>query len=197
MSGVFRFEGAIGAVLGGLFLAAGHALDYLAGQPTGTTTGKSFVLAGHVALIFAFVGLYAHQRRTDPAPIGRGGAILGVVGTTLVSAIVFVEVAGTTGVDTTPVFEAAGTSVPYTVGPLLFVLGMVLVGGSIARRDDLPRTAGGLLVLGTGVFAAASAVTATAAALTLLGGAITASGFVWLGIALFRTDERRASVGGL
>lgn len=197
MSIVFRLEGATGAVAGGLFLVLGHLLNYTGGLPAGTTAGKTLVFAGHVVLVFAFVGLYSHQQRHRSTSVGRAGMILGVLGTVMVSAIVFVELAGTTGVDTTPVFEAAGTTGFYTVGPLVFVLGMVLVGGSIVRRADLPRLAGGLLVVGTAVFAGASAVAEMAALLTVIGAAVTAAGFIWLGAALLTSDTNQASVGGV
>lgn len=197
MPGAFRREGGIGALAGGGFLLAGHLLNVVGGDPAGTAAGKTLVLAGHVVLVFAFVGLYSYQQRQEAAPVGQAGMLLGTVGTVLVSAIVFVEIAETTGVDTTPVFEAAGTTLIYTVGPLVFVLGMLLVGGSILRRTDLPRAGGALLIAGTAVFAAASAVPDVAAVLTLLGAALTAGGFGWLGVTLLWTDASRTATGGL
>ncbi len=198
MTEIFRLEGGIGAIAGGLFLLGGHLFNYAGGQAAaGTPVGKGLVLIGHVTLVFAFVGLYSHQHEQGASRIGRAGTILSVVGTVLVGAIVFVELAGTAGVDTTPVFRAAGTTILYTVGPLVFVLGMVLVGGSILRRDDLPRGGGGLLILGTAVFAAASGLTRLAGLLTVLGAALTAAGFGWLGIGLLTADTRRMDTGVL
>ncbi len=195
MSDDFRIEGAIGATAGGLFLVLGHLLNYIGTQPTGTTAGKSLVFAGHVVLVFAFIGLHAHQRRYGRALVGRIGMVLSTVGTVLVSAIVFVELAGTSGVDTTPVFEAAGASVLYTVGPLVFVLGMLSVGASILKRHDLPRVTGGLLILGTVVFAGASVIADFAALLTVAGAVLTAAGFIRLGIALYTQSASRTDSG--
>lgn len=196
MNNGFRLEGTVGAIAGGLFLLAGHVLNYLGSQPAGTTTGKTFVLAGHVVLVFAFVGLYSHQRRYNPTPLGHLGMILGTLGTILVSAIVFVELAGTTGVDITPVFEAAGTTVLYTIGPLVFVLGIILVGTSIIRRANLPRAGGVLLILGTAIFAGASVFSGVAALLTVLGAALTAGGFIWLGVFIYTDPGSGGSIDG-
>lgn len=193
----FRVEGAGGAIIGGLCLVFGHLLNYVGGQPAGTTGGKSLVFAGHVVLLFAFVGVYSHQQRHLRAPVGRAGMILSTIGTVLVSAIVFVELAGTTGVDTMPVFEAAGTSLLYTVGPLMFILGMLTVGASILRRHDLPRGGGGLLIVGTAVFAGASIIADFAALLTVAGAALTAAGFVWLGVAVYSSSSSQTGVGTL
>lgn len=195
MSDVFRVEGAMGCVAGGLCLVLGHLLNYIGGQPTGTTGGKSLVFAGHVVLVFAFIGLYCHQRTHDRATVGRIGMLLCTFGTVLVSAIVFVELAGTTGVDTTPVFEAAGTTLLYTAGPLVFVLGMVTVGANILRRHDLPRGAGGLLIAGTAVFAAASVLVDLAPLLTVAGAVLTAAGFIWLGVTLYTSTNNPAGTG--
>lgn len=195
MTNSFRVEGGIGAIVGGLCLVVGHLLNYIGGQPTGTTGGKSLVFVGHVVLVFAFIGLYSYQRTHDRAPVGRIGMLMSTIGTVLVSAIVFVELAGTTGVDTTPVFEAAGTTLLYTVGPLVFVLGMVTVGASIIRRHDLPRGGGGLLIAGTAVFAGASIVTAFASLLTLAGAVLTATGFVWLGGTIYTSSNGQTGRG--
>jgi hypothetical protein len=53
-----RIEGDIGAIAGGAFLFIGHLVHYLGSNPAGTTAGKLLVLAGHVVLVFAFIGLF-------------------------------------------------------------------------------------------------------------------------------------------
>lgn len=191
----FRVEGGIGGIIGGLALLLGHLFNF-GGDPTaGTALGKGFVLAGHTVLVFAFMGLYARQTTAGTTLAGRFGMVLGTIGTILVAAIVFVELAGTAGVDTTPVFEATGTAPIYTVGPLVFVLGILLVGSSIARGTALPRWSGILLIVGTVVFAAASAVSDFAGLLTVVGAALTAGGFVWSGVALLMTESPRGTAG--
>ncbi|HET7323723.1 MAG TPA: hypothetical protein VFJ06_05270 [Halococcus sp.] len=189
----FRIEGGIGSIVGGLALLLGHLFN-LGGDPTaGTALGTGFVLVGHIVLVFAFVGLYARQTAVGTSLTGRVGMVLSIIGTILVAAIVFVELAGTTGVDTTPVFEAAGTAPIYTIGPLVFVLGLLLVGSSIARGVALPRWSGVLLIVGTVVFAAASGVSDFTSLLTVIGAALTAGGFVWSGVALFTNDSPRSA----
>lgn len=197
MTNSFRVEGGLGAIVGGLCLVLGHLLNFLGGRPTGTTGGKAFVFAGHVALVFAFIGLYNHQHEHERTLVGRIGMLLSTVGTVLVSAIVFVELAGTTNADTTPVFEAAGTSTLYTIGPLVFVLGMVAVGAGILGRHDLPRGAGGLLIAGTAVFAGASIVTDIADLLTLAGAVLTAAGLGWIGVILVTSSSDQTTMDAL
>lgn len=176
-----RFDGGVAGVLAGVLLPLGHLLN-LGGDPaTGTGLGKALVLAGHTVLVFAFVGIYARQTAHSSRPVARAGMIASVVGTVLVAAIVYVELAGAAGVDTTPVFAAAGAALVYAVGPLLFVLGMLLVGGSVVRGASLPRRSGWLLVVGTLVFAAAGGAGDAAPAVTVVGAAITGGGFVWAG----------------
>lgn len=189
VSNAFRVEGGIAGITGGLFLLIGHLVNFSGDPAVGTVAGKSFVLAGHIILVFAFIGFYAQQRLFGTSSIGRTGMILSVFGTILVSAIVFVELAGTTGVNITPVFQAAGTTWLYTIGPLAFVLGMLLVGGSIVRKGRLPKWSGVLLIIGTIVFAGASIAGDLAGLVTVIGAGLTAGGFVWSGAVLLMGDE--------
>ncbi|WP_435096171.1 hypothetical protein [Halarchaeum sp. P4] len=180
-----RIEGGVAAVLAGVLLPLGHALNLVGGDPTaGTPLGRGAVLLAHALLVFAFVGIYAVQADRAPDVAGRLGMVAGTLGTVFVTAVVYVELAGSAGVDVTPVFATAATGPVSAAGPLLFVLGLVLVGWTVVRGPPLPRWSGGLLVVGTLVFAAASAVPAVAPGLTVIGAVLTGAGFVWAGTAL-------------
>lgn len=54
------------------------------------------MLTAHVLLVFALVALYAAQAERSGVP-GILGMVLGVAGTTLVSGVVLVEMAGASG----------------------------------------------------------------------------------------------------
>src|SRR5919202_6054132 len=76
----------------GLLLVAGHVLD-LGGHPRyGTVLGQSLVLAAHLVLVFALVGLYAAQARRSGL-LGSVGMVVSVLSTALVSGVVLVEIA--------------------------------------------------------------------------------------------------------
>src|SRR5919199_1033596 len=88
----------LASVAGGILLVAGHLLD-LGGHPRyGTVLGQSLVLAAHLVLVFALVGLYAAQARRSGL-LGSVGMVVSVLSTALVSSIVLVEIAGAAGTD--------------------------------------------------------------------------------------------------
>src|SRR5215203_5204089 len=83
---LIRAGGGLASAAAGILLLFGHVLN-LGGDPVyGTVPGASSVLTTHVLLFFALVALYAAQ-----------GMVLGVAGTTLVSGVVLVEMAGASG----------------------------------------------------------------------------------------------------
>ena len=64
-SNLVRAGGGLASAAAGILLLVGHLLD-LGGDPEyGTVLGSSSVLAAHVVLVFALVGLYAAQ--AEPA----------------------------------------------------------------------------------------------------------------------------------
>jgi hypothetical protein len=72
------------------------------GDPAyGTVLGGALVLTAHVVLVFAIVALYAAQAEQSGL-LGSVGMVLGVVGTTLVSGVVLVEISGASGRRRTP-----------------------------------------------------------------------------------------------
>lgn len=185
-----EFDGGVAGMLAGLLLPFGHLLNYLGEDAaTGTELGKSLILLAHVLVVFTFVGLYLRQTNESSSGVARVGMVVGVVGTIFVAAIVYVELAEAGGIDAMPVFATAGTEAIYTVGPLLFVLGLLLVGGEIAWQPTIPRWIGASFVVGALVFVAASVTDATSL-LTVVGAVITGPSFLWGGVYLITSTIR-------
>jgi len=93
---LIRAGGGLASATAGILLLVGHVLN-LGGDPVyGTVPGASSVLTAHVLLVFALVALYAAQAERSGVP-GVLGMVLGVAGTTLVSGVVLVEMAGASG----------------------------------------------------------------------------------------------------
>src|SRR5215208_2343542 len=93
---LIRAGGGLASAAAGILLLVGHVLN-LGGDPVyGTVPGASSVLTAHVLLGFALVALYAAQAERSGVP-GVLGMVLGVAGTTLVSGVVLVEMAGASG----------------------------------------------------------------------------------------------------
>lgn len=74
--------------------------------------------------------------------------LLGIIGTIIVCAVVYVEIAGASGVDVSKVFNS---NVPTIIksGSLIFVIGMLLFGILITSSKILPPWRGILLIVGT------------------------------------------------
>ena len=105
-----RTGGGLASAAAGLLLLLGHILD-LGGDPEyGTVLGGILVLTAHIALVFAFVALYAAQAEQSGL-LGILGVVLSVVGTTLVSGVVLVEIAGASGAEVDAVLGAGLPSV--------------------------------------------------------------------------------------
>jgi hypothetical protein len=95
-SNLIRTGGGLASAAAGLLLALGHLLDLGGDLEYGTVLGGALVLTAHVVLIFALVALYAAQAQQSGL-LGSLGMVLSVVGTTLVSGVVLVEIAGASG----------------------------------------------------------------------------------------------------
>jgi len=105
-SNLVRLGGGLASAGAGVLLVVGHVLN-LGGDPEyGTVLGASLVLTAHVALVFALVALYAAQAEQSGLP-GSLGMVLGVVGTTLVSGVVLVEIAGASGAEVDAVLASS------------------------------------------------------------------------------------------
>ncbi|MBT2698804.1 DUF4386 family protein [Bacillus sp. ISL-40] len=108
--------------------------------------------------------------------------LLGNIGNIIVTAIVFVEIAHASGEKVGQVFTTAFTQPIYTFGPLLFVVGMILLGVSMIRGKVFPRFSGYLLLIGTLVFAAASVSGDSQKVVEVIGALFTGAGFIVTGL---------------
>ena len=175
--------GGLASAAAGLLLLLGHLLD-LGGDPEyGTVLGGTLVLTAHVVLAFAIVALYAAQAEQSGL-LGSVGMVLGVVGTTLVSGVVFVEISGASGAEVDAVLESGIPSALALLGGLAFLVGLILFGAATMRAGVFPRRAGLLLIVGDVVFGLGSFAGSAAKTFEIIGAAITCAAFVWLGLSL-------------
>jgi hypothetical protein len=110
--------------------------------------------------------------------------VLGVAGTTLVSGVVLVEMAGASGANVEAALGGSLAGALALLGGLAFFLGLILFGAATMRAGVFPRWAGLLLIVGDVVFGAGDLFGPAAPIVYVLGAAITGAGFVWLGLAL-------------
>ena len=182
-SSLVRTGGGLASIVAGVLLLLGHLLN-LGGDPEyGTVLGSSSVLTAHVILVFALVALYAAQAEWS-GPLGSLGIVLSVVGTTLASGVILVEIAGASGVEVEAVTGAGLSGALSLLGGLAFLIGLILFGVATMRAGVLPRWAGLLLIVGDSVFGAASFSGAASPIVEVVGALITCVAFVWLGLAL-------------
>jgi hypothetical protein len=189
--------GGLASAAAGLLLLLGHLLD-LGGHPEyGTVLGGALVLTAHVVLVFALVALYAAQAEQSGL-LGSLGMVLGVAGTTLVSGVVMVEIAGASGVEVDAVLGAGLPSALTLLGGLAFLIGLILFGVATMRAGVFPRWAGLLLIVGDVVFGVGSFAGSAATIFEILGALVTCAALVWLGLALLSgsgaSTERPARV---
>ncbi|KON70757.1 hypothetical protein AKG34_19585 [Peribacillus butanolivorans] len=184
----FKFGGGVAAILTGLFLFIAHVLNFIAGSDYGTVLGQSLVFIAHIIAVFAFIGIYDSQGRKN-GTLGLLGMVLSTVGTIIVSAVVYVEIASASGVNVSSVFNEGVPRIILIVGPLMFVVGMLCLGISTILVRILPRWGGSLLVIGNVVFAIGSVAGNAEPIISVLGSAITCGGFIWLGIFLIKMRE--------
>ncbi|WP_284037221.1 hypothetical protein [Neobacillus sp. 114] len=166
-------------ILAGILLIIAHLLNYGSGE-YGTVLGNLLVFAAHALLVFTFLGIFAFQAERNGF-LGLA-MILGVVGNIIVTAVVFVEIAQASAGDFSKVFNTPATQPIYTFGPLLFVLGMILLGISIIRGKVLPAYSGYLLLAGTIIFALASVFVHHQSLIEVIGSIFTGIGFIAVGI---------------
>ncbi len=188
LENLVRTGGGLTSAVAGLLLLLGHILD-LGGDPEyGTVLGGSLVLTAHVVLVFALVALYAAQAE-ESGLLGILGMVLSVVGTTLVSGVILIEIAGASGAEADAVLRAGLTSALALLGGLAFLIGLILFGAATMRAGVFPRWAGLLLIVGDVVFGAGSFAGAAATILEILGALITCAALVWLGLSLLSGND--------
>src|SRR3712207_581900 len=180
---VVRTGGGLASAAAGILLLVGHLLD-LGGDPEyGTVLGGTLVLTAHVVLVFALVALYAVQAEQSDL-LGILGMVLSVVGTTLVSGVVLVEIAGASGAEVDAVLGGGLPGALALLGGLAFLVGLILFGAATMRAGVLPRRAGLLLIVGDVVFGAGSFAGVAATIFEVIGALITCAALVWLGLSL-------------
>jgi hypothetical protein len=178
----------------GILLLVGHLLN-LGGDPEyGTVLGSSAVLTAHVILVFALVALYAVQAERSGI-LGALGMILSVVGTTLASRVILVEIAGASGVEVDAVTREGLSGAISLLGGLAFLIGLILFGIATMRAGVFPRWAGALLIAGDVVFGVASFSGSAALIVEVVGALITCTAFVWLGFSLLSGVRIGVSAG--
>ena len=136
-----RTGGRLASAAAGLLLLLGHILDVRGDPEYGTVLGGTLVLTAHVVLVFALVALWAAQSERSGL-LGSLGMVLGVVGTTLVSGVVMVEIAGASGVEVDAVLGASLPSVLALLGGLAFLIGPILFGVATMRGACCPAGQG-------------------------------------------------------
>ena len=182
-SNLVRTGGGLASAAAGLLLLLGHLLD-LGGDPEyGTVLGGTLVLTAHVVLVFALVALWAAQAQRSGLP-GSLGMVFGVVGTTLVSGVVLVEIAGASGAEVDTVLGAGLPGALALLGGLAFLIGLILFGAATMRAGVFPRRAGLLLIVGDVVFGLGSFAGPAATTFEIIGASITCAALVWLGLSL-------------
>ncbi len=189
LSNLVRAGGGLTSAAAGILLALGHIFN-LGGNPAyGTVLGTSLVFIAHVILVFALVAIYSAQSERS-GPLGSWGMVLSVLGTTLASAVVFVEIAGASGVDVEPVLGTGAPAIIDLLGSLGFFIGLILFGVAVMRAGVFARWAGLLLIVGDIVFAVGSFAGSAAPVVFVIGGVITGAGFAWLGLSLLSGQRR-------
>ena len=178
-----RQGGGLASIAAGILLLLGHLLN-LGGDPEyGTVLGSSSVLTAHIILVFALVAIYAVQAESSGV-LGVLGMILSVIGTTLASGVVLVEIAGASGVEVDAVTGVGLSGALSLLGGLAFLIGLILFGIATMQAGIFPRWAGALLIVGDVVFGAASFSGSAALVVEVVGALITCAAFVWLGLSL-------------
>ena len=183
--------GRITSILSGILFVCAHSLK-LGGGEQGNVFGSLLVFVAHLLLVFAFFGLYTQQGDRNGL-VGFFAILLGVIGNIIVTAIVFVEIAQASGEKIDDVFTTSVTEPIYSFGPLLFVIGMILLGVSMISGKVFPAFSGYLLLIGTIVFAAASVSGDSQKMVEVIGSLFTGAGFIAAGIKFKASSEMESS----
>lgn len=177
--------GSFTSILSGILLICAHSLNFGAGE-FGSVLGTLLVFIAHLLLVFAIFGLYFHQGERNGL-LGFLAMLLTNIGNIIVTAIVFVELSQASMKKSSQVLTTPVTEPLSTFGPLLFVLGMILLGISIISGKVLPKWSGYLLLVGTIVFAAASVFSHNQTTIEVIGAIFTGAGFILAGASVLQT----------
>ncbi|MEH7095266.1 hypothetical protein [Neobacillus vireti] len=172
--------GKITSILAGILLIVAHSLNLGAGN-YGSVPGSLLTFLAHLLLIFVFFCLYIYHGETNGL-VGFLAMLLGNIGNVIVTAIVYVEMAEASKEKLSQVFTNPMNEPIHNFGPLLFVIGMILLGTLIIRGKRLPAYIGYLLLVGTIVFAGATATGDYQRAIEVLGAIFTGAGFIFAGV---------------
>lgn len=184
---VIRFGGLMAAI-SGVCLASAHTIDLVLGEGNDTALGKVIVYFAHLLLVFGLFGLHEGQGSRN-GWVGSSGMLLGVIGTIVVTSIVFVENAAISGIEINAVLQTGFNQYIFTFGPLLFVIGMILFGYSVLKNKILPRLGGILLLIGTIVFSMGTLAGNAETVITTIGAILTGAGLIRLGLPLYQKSE--------
>jgi hypothetical protein len=193
-SNLVRLGGGLTSAAAGILLLVGHLLNLGGDLEYGTVLGSLSVLTAHVLLVFAFVALYVAQAQQSGL-LGTSGMVLSVVGTTLASGVILVEIAGASGAEVGAVLEVGPTGALALLAGLAFLTGLILLGVATMRAGVFPYWAGLLLIAGDVVFGAASFAGSASLVVEVIGALIACAAFVWLGLALLSGTRSGAPAG--
>jgi len=166
--------GALAAIVGGALVAIGHLANLAGEDRSGTVMGQTLVLAAHVLLVLALIAI-AVRAAGDILIVF--GATLAAAGTSLVTAVVVVDLLAAEGVLDRQRFVESTAGPVDVIAPVLFVAGIVLIGIG-ALKSSLPTGAGVALLVGGVLEVLGIAVPVASVA----GAVVLAVGFVWLGM---------------
>jgi hypothetical protein len=155
-------------------------------------------------MLVGLVGIYARQA-TETGRLGLVAFVLALVGTALVSSILFIvsTVIPLIAVESPALFERAMTPPPFALP--VFILGFgggyILLGIATMRARVLPRWAGTLLIVGVTLFMVAEADVvgeSLSHKFVTVGDTLFGFGFAWIGWALWaeRGPSGRARTRG-
>lgn len=180
----FVIEGAFCGGAAGLFMMLGYGIAAANSTVEGSIFTRSLILSAHVLLVFTLFAIYSVQAERSGA-VGRIGMILAELGTVLVASVLLVEIVALSGLKFDRIVNAPLLVIVDTVGPSSFAIGVILLGIATIMSGSLPRIAGALLVVGTGIFALSIVVPSAAKPLSVLGSVLAGAGFSIAGVALF------------
>ena len=150
-----------------------------------TVVGQWFTIAGFVVLVFAMMALYGAQVERSGV-LGVVGFVLTVLGATLIPIFQFAVLARVSGVDPDSAVVQFFNATPLgLIGPISFILGLIVFSIATFRARVLPRWAGVLLGVGAVVFLSGGAESGLFLILGSVGLVAIALGLAWMGWALW------------
>lgn len=185
---VFKLLGGISAILTGALLFAAHVLNLLSQAEHGTVVGPLFAFLGHIAVIFAFFGMYEAQGSSN-GPLGLIGIVLSIIGTVSLCAVLYLDIVATYGVELDRLYHGLIPRLIHIVSPIIYGLGIVLFAASLIKARVLPRFGALTLIVGTLLFGVGSELGIAEQLMAVIGASVMGVGFVWLGSALILMGE--------